>query len=262
MSRWAPLPPRQPGEALASIHFTSDKVGESMRYIANFRHRDNRIWQAIIRELDTSFDENVYHYVIEMSTGGCRSWRFLAKTFEQAKRLVDRFSNMEISRYNRLTVDAQGTNEFPVPGQIGVFRMRLCEQRRTTGNRSETIYTDISGIARYDGTQIVVYPRTQELTDIISDVCGRGTVAMIPQQINEIQDPSQENRILLAAGPVTRGVVIPEVAEDDIATALNRLRNDTTESVLAGVQSGAYRVSRGREERAFELGDDEEEETT
>ncbi len=259
MTQWRALPTRQPGEALSKIEYRMEPVDEQRgeRYATNFRHRDNRIWQARIEELQppTYLDDSRYTHMIELTSAGCRTYTFMSLSLDQAKRTINRFANMPMLNYNRLISDAQGTTEHPRPGVVGVFRMRTQHQERLAGGRTETRQSEINGIAYNDGAQIIVFPTTAELTEILAGACATGTTALVPQGINQIQAPDQP--MSFATNNDVRRMQLPDVVQDEVEAAIQRLRGDTTAGTLSRLQAGEYVATpRQREERVLDIFDD------
>ncbi len=259
-AQWRALPTRQPGEALSSIEYRNNReAGQSgTRYIANFRHRDNRIWQALLTNglsVYVGDDSDTYNWNIELSSAGCRPWRFMSMSLDQAKRTVSRFANLNTGLYNRLIADASGTTEHPKAGSVGVFRMRFARQNTHEG-RSETHHAEIDGIAYIDGTSIIVFPTSPELFSILSSVCAAGTVAFVPQGINQIVEANQP--LSFVGYTDVRNTPMPDVSQADFENALSRLRDDTAEGALTGLRVGDYVATpRVREDRVLDIFDDD-----
>lgn len=257
MTRWAALPTRQPGEALSNIDYRVEEGSSGKRHVAAFRHRDNRTWDAKIVNDPQYVNGQSYPYMAEVSSTGCRSWVFLAPSLEQAKRTVSRFANLEINMYRRLIADASGTSEFPIPGEIGVFRMMLVHQERNHSGQTVTRRSEVTGVARYDGTQIIVFPRAEEIRELLSGVCSAGTIALVPTGINEISDEPEQPSFLVGQRTPYRGIATPQVGDDELNAALNRLRNDTVDTVMSGLQRGEYTTTE-RHERTIDFFDTDE----
>lgn len=260
MTRWAALPTRQLGEALSNIDYRVEDGSSGKRHVATFRHRDNRIWDAKIVNDPQYIAGDSYPYMAEVSSAGCRSWVFLAPSLEQSKRTVSRFSNLAVVMYQRLIADASGTNDFPIPGQVGVFRMTLSQQVRDIRGRSAaaiTRHSEVTGVARYDGTQIIVFPRAEEIRELLSGVCSAGTIALVPTGINEISDASDQPSFLVGQRTPYSGIAAPQVGDDELNAALNRLRNDTVDTVMSRLHSGDYTTT-ARHERTIDFFDEDE----
>lgn len=249
--RWAALPEREPGEVLRDINFRTDDG----RIMAQFRHRDNRIWSAVISPL-TDINFRNYDYTIQLSSGGCRTYRFVARVVNTAKGVVQRFANMPLELYERMVADAQPTTDHPRSDDIGVFRMQVVKQRRAGpgGYRTETQRYMISGLGRVDGNSITIFPNSEEIGEILLTVCPQGAQPLVPQGINEL-DRNRFNRSALDTTDV------PDLEEDEVAEAISRSFNDDLETALAGLDNGSYEAPRprAREERALDIfGEDDD----
>lgn len=254
MSRWAALPTRQPGEALSNIDYRVEDGATGKRHVATFRHRDNRIWEAKIVNDPQSVGTGTYPYMVEVTSAGCRSWVFLSPSLDQSKRTVSRFANLEITMYKRLTADASGTTDFPISGDIGVFRMTVIRQIRIHGGQSSS-RGEVTGVARYDGSQIVVFPRAEEIRSLLSGVCATGTIALVPTGINEINDEAEQPSFLVGQRNPRQGVAAPQVGDDELTAAINRLRNDTVDTIMSGLKRGEYTTTE-RHERTIDFFDE------
>lgn len=256
MTRWAALPTRQPGEALSNIDYRVEDGVSGKRHVATFRHRDNRIWDAKIVNDPQTVNGEVYPYMVEVSSTGCRSWVFLAASLEQGKRTVSRFANLEINMYLRLTADASGTSDFPIPGNIGVFRMVVVHHDRSANGTTTTRRcVEVTGIARHTGTNIIVFPQAEEIRELLSGVCSAGTIALVPTGINEIVTTPEQPSFLVGQRTPYRGIAAPQVGDEELTAALNRLRNDTVDTVMSGLSRGEYTTTQ-RHERTIDFFDD------
>lgn len=258
MTRWAALPTRQPGEALSNIDYRVEEGVSGKRHAATFRHRDNRIWDAKIVNDPQYVNGEAYPYMAEVSSGGCRSWVFLAPSLEQAKRTVSRFANLEINMYLRLIADASGTTDFPIAGNIGVFRMVVVHQDRAQNGTTTRRRVEVTGIARHTGTNIIVFPQSEEIRELLSGVCSAGTIALVPTGLNEIVDTQEQPSFLVGQRTPYRGIAAPQVEDEELNAALNRLRNDTVDTVMSGLQRGEYTTT-ARHERTIDFFDDDSE---
>ena len=232
MAQWAPLPARQPGEALSLIDYDGSKTEQS----CSFRHRDSRIWHARIVNQPKEWNDETYPYVITLTSTGCRACHFLSMRMDQAKRTAGRFANMSLAMYRRLVVDAAGSTEFPVEGHIGVFRMQLVSQRARsrarqqlmTGNTNDLVTSEVTGIGRHTDQSIEVFPQSQELRDILGSVCQSDTIAIVRNGINEIRaDVSSAGFLTGSRDRIFDGVSTPEIVDDELVRTLANLQSHT-----------------------------------
>lgn len=257
MAQWGALPTRQPGEVISQLDYRVETSPAGPRHVTTFRHRDNRVWQARIINEPQTVGQHTYPWMSEVSCAGCRSWVFLSMSLDQSKRTLSRFANLSLAMYERLVADASGTTDKPIPGVVGVFRMRIPQ----LGNRSATdpTHTEITGVARYDGGQIVVFPTSPEFTSILSSVCASDTIALVPTGINEV--PSEDTPVggfmLGRHRHAYNSLAAPELSEAELNEALGRLRDGTAERVMSGLRAGDYTTTRHREEREIDFGDEE-----
>lgn len=261
MTAWGALPPRQPGEAISSLHFRGEPNPTTLRHVhvSHFRHRDGRIWEARV----TSGDEVcilvadvLYKNSLELTAAGCRSIQFLSRETSNALSTACRFSNLRMDLYTRLIADAQGTTDHPRSNEIGVFRMNVVRHEQEARGRVVTLRYTINGIARLENGRISVFPVSSELAEILANVCAKDTIALIPQGINEISGDTSRS---INTGHGHTGTSVPTLTEDEVDQAIGRLRNDTSERARSGIASGDYvPTTRHREERVIDIFNDED----
>lgn len=264
MTQLSPLPLRQPGEVISTIRYRPETGGDAnnQRFIALFRHRDNRIWQARLSQQSITVAGHTYEHNAVVSCSGCRSWTFLSETMDQSKRTVSSFANLNLDAYRRLIADANGTSDHPIAGDIGVFRIRVARPSvRQPGVRTGTVTVEITGIARIDGAQIIVFPVADELAGILGSVCASGTLALVPQGINEIPNETSTGGFLTTQGRGLRGVQVPVVNDDELTQAIQRLRSDTLEGAVSGLTTGRYATTHRSHERVLDFHIDDAEGT-
>lgn len=252
MTQWVALPTRQPGEAISQLDYRITQSPTGGQHVTMFRHRDNRVWQASIANNPQTVQHIVYPFTVEVTCGGCRPWVFLSLSILQSKQTVSRFANLAIGLYRRLVTDASGTTDFPVPGVVGVFRMRLDTQP------GDAEPTEVTGVARYDTGRIIVFPRSQELTAILSTVCASDTVAIVPAGINEIPTDADRGVFMVAQRNQRGRSSMPlQVDDDELSGALSRLYDGTAERVLARLQTGECTTTKHREAREIDFPDED-----
>ncbi len=253
MNRWAPIPDRQPGEVLSEITYRAEMEGErnTGRLRAEFRHRDNRVWQARIIPLppgDAQTHISGHTHVVNLDSAGCRPVRFVARDVNRARQTIQRFANLHIELYERLVADARGTSSHPRSDNIGVFRMQVVKQVRQPGGRTETQRYDVEGIGRHDGDCIVVFPLSSDLEAILEECCARGCLPLVSAGVNALH-PDRFNRGVLdtaAVDPVDQAVV---------DAAVLRGFDDDVDTAIAGLRDGSYTIPqpRAREERDLDI---------
>lgn len=257
--QWRALPERQPGEVLRDINFRVelDNGQRTDRVTAQFRHRDNRVWVARITSLNDPHLPR-YNKAVQLSSGGCRNYRFVAHDLPMAKQVVQRFANLAEEHYDRLVADAQSTMDYPRSDDIGVFRMSVAKQRRAGwgGHRTETRRYTIEGLGRVDGNTITIFQTSEEIGEILLLVCPRGVQPLVPAGINEIT-PTAGPRFNRSALDETE---VPELDEDEVQAAIARSFDDDLETALTGLHDGSYSAPRprGREAREIDFGGDDE----
>jgi len=263
MTRWAPIPNRQPGEALTDISYRAEMEDnrQTGRVVAEFRHRDGRIWQGRIMPLPPgSVQTHItgHTHTIALSSGGCRQFRFIANGLSSAKRTVLRFANLPLDVYDRLIADARGTTDHPRPDDVGVFRIQVVKRHRRPGGRTETQRYEREGIGRLEGSIITVFPHSEELQDILGLCCSGSSLPVVPSGINEL-NPVGFSRTELDEATVG------QVDEDAVDAAVLRGFDDDLVTALAGLEDGSYTIPRPREreDRAIDIfGDQDAEPTT
>lgn len=252
MAQWAALPTRQPGEVISSLDYRVDTTPAGRQHTVLFRHRDNRIWQGRIVNDPQTVGNHAYSYVAEVSCAGCRSWLFLSSLLDQCKRTISRFANLDLAMYQRLVADATSTSEFPLPGDVGVFRMRLIRQEQQHRGAA-IVQSEMTGVARYDGGQIVVFPRSPELLAILSSVCASDTIAIVPTGINEIPGEDATPGFAVGYRQALQGIAPPQLDDTELHAAIGRLRDATAASVLSGLRAGEYTTTQRRYERDIDF---------
>lgn len=258
---WTPIPSRQPGELLAEIDFRAEPFG----WVANFRHHDNRVWQARIVTVTlpdnmvalSDHERTLLTRSVQLSSSGCRTYCFLTTSTTNAKRIVRRFANVSQQRYDRLVADARGTSDHPRSNDSCAYTIKIIQNNATAADIYHgvaRIHT-LTGIGRVTNNhQIVMFPNSDEITEIMDSVVSDYGLAIVPQNINVLL-PANTPRSF-AVQNHTHDLVV-EIDNKEVAEAFARLFADTADNIMAGLKTGDYTIPRGRQARMLDLGSDD-----
>ena len=263
------VPRRQAGESLRSIDFRNerDSLGEvTARVIGSFRHRDNRIWQARIVPLPPDTARSIFPtaaFVLTLSSAGCRDYHFIAESLASAKRTALRFGNVRMADYERLIADATGTSDYPRTDDVGFFCMRVVKE--TQGivtmrvNRSSHSQEDVFGLGRIEDGKIIIFPDHYELDIILTGIADSSSQPLVPEDVNSVNGLSPFSARRTSARDLDDAMEDMGISDAVIREVLQRNRNDSVATAMAGLSSGTYTTPtlRARDERVIDLGDDD-----
>jgi len=169
------------GDDISKLQYTSSRFSGLRQDRTSIVHKDGRVWHITIMELKSpvrTTDHDVYSYQLWFRSDGCRDILMLTIDAHAATRIVDVFCDLAARYYERLVSDAQGSQQHPVGGMVGVFRFRTFQQSSTPwGNRAEM--HDAEGLARIDGLNVTLFPQYEEYKHIFSSIIDTANVVAV-----------------------------------------------------------------------------------
>lgn len=258
------VPPRGERDVLVEIRYRDEFDAQNNKtgtVVGEFQHRDGRIWSARIIELAPDNSRRVFRQaavMLTLASAGCRQYSFICCRLQNAKGVAMRFSNMPMYVYDRLVADAQGTAEHPRSGDIAIFRLHVVRRQQPSLRRQQSscgfdlTEEPINGIGRYADGQLVIFPTTDEIEDILDQCCNEYSRVMMPSGINQIPDQALLERLEDTAYDDLDSRIIDI---DRISDLVDHHFHDSAYEALAGLRDGSYRI---REERVIDFHDDDE----
>ena len=260
--RWVSLEPRQAGIVLSDLEYRTINNGGRTIFTVSFRHWDQRIWQASIEQRTTPIvvEDVSFHFSLTLTSSSCRTFHFLSRTKRSAVRTVSRFANISDAIYERLTADARGTTDHPRSQTIGVFSMVTARHEKTY-HGTVTSRSELSGIGRVDGPNLIIFPTTAELSRLLRDIAHVDTSVVIAEGINQVNmSTSAAPRMFHAIGSDNYENP-PTLTLEQADALINRAFNDTSDDAFAGLIGGSSKlITARREDRVIDLGLDDAEE--
>ncbi len=131
--------------------------------IANFVHRDGRIWTAVIS------DDNSQHALLTIYAAGCRVYDFVPVINNSTlSRAAVAFANLPQQHYARLVDDREGTTTDPVEGALVVVTLQ------DATSRSSQPHATVQRLGRWRGGIVWLFPIYDEVVYALSSVTSVG----------------------------------------------------------------------------------------